>query len=48
MNEKIVECNGFYIEYNVYGRGEYTVFYCGDDLWFDTFEEAEKFCLEQE
>ena len=34
---------GYYIEYNVYGRGEYTVQYEGDDLWFDTIEELKAF-----
>lgn len=38
------ECNGFYVEYNFYGRNEYTVQYCGDDIFFDTKEEAIKFC----
>lgn len=34
---------GFEIDYNVYGTGEYTVQYCGDDIWFNTEEEAKKF-----
>lgn len=31
------------IEYNFYGCNEYTVQYQGDDLWFETREEAEAF-----
>ena len=36
-------CNGHWIEYNFYGQGEYTVFYDGEDVWFDTVEEAKAF-----
>ena len=35
--------NGHWIEHNFYGNGEYTVFYNGDDVVFDTEEEAKKF-----
>lgn len=28
------------IEHNLYGKGEYTVQYCGDDIWFDSLDEA--------
>lgn len=38
------ECCGLYIEYNFYGMNEYTVQYCGDDIFFKTKEEAIKFC----
>ena len=34
---------GYWIEFNVYGDGEYTVFYDGDDLCFETLSEARKF-----
>ena len=37
------EYRGFYIEFNFYGSGEYTVQYCGDDMWFDTLDEAKAF-----
>lgn len=31
------------IEYNIYGKGEYTVFHNGDDVWFNTEKEAQEF-----
>lgn len=37
------EYKGYYIEYNFYGEGEYTVQVCGDDVWFKTIEEAKSF-----
>ena len=37
------EYKGYYIEYNFYGRGEYSVQYCGDDLMFRTADEARAF-----
>lgn len=33
----------YYIEYDFYGREEYSVQYCGDDIIFDTLEEAQAF-----
>lgn len=33
----------FEIMYNLYGDNEYTVQYCGDDFFFKTEKEAEKF-----
>lgn len=41
---------GYWIEFNLYGDGEYTVQYCGDDVIFETLEEARKFIddLEEE
>lgn len=38
-----MEYKGYYIEYNFYGKGEYTVQYCGDDFWFTTKEDAQNF-----
>lgn len=38
-----IEYGGRYIEFDFYGSGEYTVQYCGDDLWFDNLEEAKAF-----
>lgn len=35
-----IEYKGYYIEYNFYGRGEYTVQIDGDDVWFTSKEEA--------
>lgn len=42
--------NGHWIEENYYGKGEYTVFVDGEDVWFDTLEEAKAFIdrLEEE
>ena len=37
------EYKGYYIEFNVYGGNEYTVQYCGDDIYFTTKEEAMAF-----
>ena len=34
---------GHWIEHNFYGKGEYTVYHNGDDVWFDTEEEAKAF-----
>ena len=33
----------FDITFNLYGQNEYTVQYCGDDFFFKTKKEAEKF-----
>jgi len=38
-----MEYKGYYIEYNFYGKGEYTVQYEGDDVWFNTIKEAKEF-----
>lgn len=38
-----MEYKGYYIEENFYGRNEYTVQYCGDDVWFSTLEDAKAF-----
>ena len=37
------EYNGYYITFNFYGRGEYTVQYAGDDVVFNTANEARAF-----
>lgn len=37
------EYKGYVIEYNVYGRGEYSVQYCGDDMVFYTLDDAKAF-----
>ena len=37
------EYKGYYIEFNFYGNGEYTVQFCGDDLVFGTEAEAKSF-----
>ena len=38
-----MEYKGYYIEENFYGRNEFTVQYCGDDVWFSSIEEAKAF-----
>ena len=43
MNTETIEYKGYYIEYNFYGTGEYTVQYCGDDIEFNTEKEARQF-----
>lgn len=37
------EYKGYYIEYNIYNENEYTVQYCGDDVFFTSEEAAEQF-----
>lgn len=39
----MTEYKGYYIEYNLYGMKEYSVQYCGDDVVFDTKNEAIEF-----
>ncbi len=34
---------GHWIEFDYYGKGEYTVFHDGDDVWFATEAGAKKF-----
>lgn len=34
---------GYSIDYNFYGNDEFTVQYCGDDIYFDTEAEARAF-----
>ena len=43
MSTGPIQYNGYYIEHNLYGEDEYTVQYCGDDVWFDNLESAKKF-----
>lgn len=38
-----MEYKGYFIEFNLYGRDEYTVQYCGDDYYFQTLKDAEAF-----
>lgn len=39
----MTEYKGFYIEHDLYGQSEYTVQYCGDDIWFESEAEAKRF-----
>lgn len=41
MNE--TEYKNYYITHNAYNSDEYTVQYDGDDLWFDSEEDAKEF-----
>lgn len=43
MSTKTITYKNYSIEYNFYGKGEYTVFYEGDDLYFRTLKEAKAF-----
>lgn len=38
-----ISYKGYDIEFNFYGKNEYTVQYQGDDIWFKTIDEAKKF-----
>lgn len=40
---KEIEYKGYYICFNFYKKGEFTVYFDDDDFWFKTKEEAEKF-----
>ena len=33
---------GFDFDHNFYGEGEYTIHYCGDDIWCTSLEEAKE------
>lgn len=43
IESSITKYRGMEIAYNIYGQNEYTVQYCGDDFFFKTEKEAEKF-----
>ena len=38
-----IEYKGYYIEHGFYGGNEYTVQYCGDDIEFNSVEDAKQF-----
>ncbi len=40
---QIEEYRGYFIEYNAYGEEEFTVDVDGDDVWCNTFTEAQEF-----
>lgn len=37
------EYKGHYISFDLYGNNEYTVQYCGDDIYFRTEKDAKEF-----
>lgn len=39
---------GYVIEFNVYGKDEYTIQFEGDDFFFQTLDEAKQFIDKQE
>ena len=39
----VTEYKGYKIEFNFYGKGEYTVQVDGDDCWFNSEAEAKTF-----
>ena len=41
--ERSMIYKGYAIEHNLYGMGEYTVQYQGDDVVFDTIKDAKHF-----
>lgn len=43
MKHQIIEYKGYYIEVGLFYNDSITVQYCGDDLIFDTIENAKKF-----
>ena len=43
MNHYYYEYHGYCIEYNLYGENEFTVQYCGDDIFFKTEADAKAF-----
>ena len=43
IESSIIKYKGMEIAYNIYKQNEYTVQYCGDDFFFKTEKEAEKF-----
>lgn len=40
---KDIEYNNYHIVVNFYGHNEITVQYCGDDIIFNSIEEAKEF-----
>lgn len=43
LKEDFDNYKGYDIEHNFYGNDEYTVQYQGDDVWFETEDEAKAF-----
>ena len=41
-----MEYKGYYIDFNIYGMNEYSVQFCGDDLVFNSVEDAKK-CIDE-
>lgn len=39
----MTEYNGYYIDFNVYGKGEYSVQFEGDDMIFTSLAGAKRF-----
>ena len=39
----MIEYKGYTIEFNTYKRNECTVFFEGDDIWFESEQEAKDF-----
>lgn len=40
---KTINYKGYDIEFNFYNRNEYTIQYCGDDLWFNNLDDVKEF-----
>lgn len=43
-----IEYRGYDITFNLYGKNEYTVEFCGDDVVFETEAQAKAFIDEME
>ena len=39
----MINYKGYIIEFNFYGLNEYTIQYCGDDIFFNTLQAAKNF-----
>lgn len=39
----VMTYKGYGIDHNIYGQGEYSVQYCGDDCLFKTIAEAKQY-----
>ena len=46
--DRIWLCNDLYIEFNLYGQNEYSVQFCGDDIFFRSLSDAVAFCADAE
>lgn len=43
MDRTVEFYKGYGIDFDIYGRDEYSVQYCGDDYIFETLESAREF-----
>lgn len=43
MDHTVIFYKGYGIDFNIYGRDEYSVQYCGDDFMFGSLDKAKEF-----